>query len=278
MTMTTPATPQAAPAAPAPRLCGRARTAGSAYAMTSVPMLLQMFDAPLDEFLICPPKPIPDYADWGISPSGMTLIEDLAGRTDEQGRPLMHLVDWIGAGDGPHSVGSTNWVDHWKEGEVMGFSSKLPVSKALLSPLTPGLSGRYLIHPHGHIVNPLPLWRDRQKVWCPAHNEYHLTGEHADWICQSLLWECVYGGKPLGAGRQVRRFCPGYLPEAEASFSYDAWCPPDGYTPEWQPAIVAWLPITNIDVIADAVGGRHESTLARLAASGCRLPYDVTYA
>jgi hypothetical protein len=281
---------QAAPAAPQPRLCGRARTAGSAYAMTSVPIVEREFDAPIDAFLICPPKPIPDYQAWGISPSGMTVIEDLGGRTDEQGQPLMHLVDWIGAGTGPHSVGAWNWSDHFEEGKKMGFSSKLPMSRALLAPLTPGLSGRYLIHPHGHVLNPLPLWRDRQKVWCPAHHEYHLAGEHPDWICQSLLWECVYGGKPLGAGeppsgslkrppsavaRAVRRFCPGYLPEAEAAFFYDAHCPPDDYTPEWQPAIVAWLPITQIDVVADTVGGRHESTLARLAASGCRLPYEV---
>ncbi len=275
MTMTTSAP---APAAPLPRLCGRARTAGSAYAMTSVPMLLEMFDAPLNEFLICPPKPIPDYADWGISPSGMTVIEDLGGRTDAGGRLLKHLVDWIGAGDSPHSVGAYNWSDHWEEGRTANFSSKLPVSKALLGELTPFASGRYLIHPRGHLVNPLPLWRDRQKVWCPAHNDFHLVGEHPDWICQSLLWECVYGGKAAGAGRQVRRFCPGYLPEAEASFHYDAFCPPEGFVPEWQPAIVAWLPITNIDVIADAVGGRHERTLERLAASGCRIPYEVTNA
>ena len=270
-------------AVPPPRLCGRGRTAGAAYIMTSVPAVEQDYNAPIDAFLICPPRPIPDYAAWGISPSGMTVIEDLAGRTDERGQPLMHLVDWIGGGSSPHSIGAYNWPDHFEEGRRLGFSSKLPISKALLAPLTPGVSGRYLIHPRGHVLNPLPLWRDRQKVWCPAHNDYHLTGEHPDWICQSLLWECVYGGRALGprtatpfaSARAVRRSCPGYLPEAEATFAYDAFCPPKDYAPEWCPAIVAWLPITQIDVIADAADGRHLSTLDKLARAGCRLPYEV---
>ena len=118
----------------------------------------------------------------------------------------------------------------------MGFSSKLPVSKALLAPLTPGLSGRYLIHPRGHVLNPLPLWRDRQKVWCPAHNEYHLTGEHADWICQSLLWECVYGGKPLGrrppgAARSAPATCRRPRPPSPTT----PGAHPKATTPEWQP-------------------------------------------
>jgi hypothetical protein len=262
-------------AAPPPRLCGLGRTAGSAYLMTSVAGVQQQYDAPIDKFLICPPKPIPDYEAWGISPSGMTLIEDLGGRTDDAGRPLMHLVDWIGAGSGPHALGAWTWADHWQEGKALGFSSTVPVSKGLLAPLSPGLSGRYLIHPHGHLTNPLPLWRDRQKVGCPADNEYHLSGEHEDWICQSLLWECVSGGKGTGKGRAVRRFCPGYLKEAEATFSYDAWCPPKGYEPQWQPAIVAWLPITGIDVIVDTAEQRHLSTLEKLSRAGCRLPYEL---
>ena len=83
------------------------------------------------------------------------------------------------------------------------------------------------------------------------------------------------GGKGTGKGRAVRRFCPGYLKEAEATFSYGAWCPPKGYEPQWQPAIVAWLPITGIDVIVDTAEQRHLSTLEKLSRAGCRLPYEL---
>lgn len=256
------------------RNCGTSRSAGAAYIVTLVSDILTAWSIPIDKCLICPPVPVPDYEARGISPSGMTLMPDLNGRTDPAtGQPLMHLVDWIGGGSSPRSKAAYNWSDHWEEARRYGFSSKVPVSRKLLAPLTPGFSGVYLIHPRGSLTNPGPLWADRQHVWCPAENAGHVAGEAPDQVCQCLLWETVAGGVPGKAGgRATERFVPGYVPQEQAMFSYEAWTIPDGYAPQWVPAIVAWRPITRIDVIIDPVDARHEQTARAIEATGCRLP------
>ena len=259
------------------RNCGTARSAGAAYIVTTVSDVQTAWSIPIDKCLICPPVPVPDYEARGISPSGMTLMPDLNGKVDPAtGQPVMHLVDWIGGGSSPVSKAAYNWADHWEESRRYGFSSKVPVSRKLLAPLSPGLSGVYLIHPRGSLKNPQPLWADRQHVWCPAEHPAHLDGNVPDEVCQGLLWEAVAGGVPRAAGgRATERFVPGYVPPEKAVFSYDAWRIPADYAPEWEPAIVAWRPITRIDVIVDPVDSKHVDTVKSIEAAGCRLPVSV---
>jgi len=215
-----------APAIAAPRGCGASRTKGGIYWECG----LDPDGAPIEEFLIDPPTPIP--AGLAITPRGVSLIQ-IGG--------VAHVVDWVGAEHYP------NVLDFVLEVGRLGLSRRLPVTLDFAQ-LVPA-SRILLVHARARVENahaygPFP---------CPR--ELHGPGTNA---CIGAWWEDVTGGTavPGPDPRAVTRALP--------SLSYRARRVPEEVMPEHAPGFFASFPASRLAVVA---GGDGRARVAALRAS-----------
>jgi len=214
------------PAIAAPRGCGASRTKGGIYWECG----LDPDGAPIEEFLIDPPTPIP--VGLAITPRGVSLIR-IGG--------VAHVVDWVGAEHYP------NVLDFVLEVGRLGLSRRLPTALDFAQ-LVPA-SRILLVHARARVENahaygPFP---------CPKR----LHGPGTD-ACIGAWWEDVTGGTaaPGPDPRAVTRALP--------SLSYRARRAPEGVTPEHAPGFFASFPASRLAVVA---GGDGRARVAALRAS-----------
>jgi len=238
-------------AIPVERGCGR-RKRGGIYGECG----LSRWGRPLEDFLMDPPVLV-DPPALGVSPIGVTLIEDPAtGST--------HIVDWVGEEHYP------NVCDLLEETRRFGLSRRLP--RTLDFGRLDAHSRILLVHRRAGVVDVAPYADDWRRP-CPKALAEHADPPRAPSVCAGVWWEEVVGGDPVEeapAGspadpRRVRRSMP--------SLRYLARRGPDGATPTYAPAIFASFPISRLVVIRDPEGGTHEPALDR--AGQASLPVDI---
>lgn len=225
------------------RGCGT-REQGGAY--LEVP--LSRNGKPVEHFLIDPPHPL-DADALGMSPIGVKLIDDLEGRRTPDGKPLQHVVDWVGAQHYP------NVADMVEEIRRFGLSRRIARTKdfARLGP------GSRILLAHAHAIIEPDFVRDAYYLRghaCPKRLDDHTTETIAGRMCAGLWWEDVVGissapdPTPDRSGRVIRSM---------PSFSYDCRCRPPRIEPRYQLGLFASFPIAQIAVIR-ADDGSHEVT------------------
>jgi hypothetical protein len=212
---------------------------------------------PLEFFLADPPVP-------------MTCATKVGVELIERGG-VVHILDWVGE---QHYPAVTDFLE---EGRALGFSRRIS-STLDLSRLT-AESRILVVHARGLVVNhealrpfmpePYHTAYDEQSRRKPTHKHhcghleqtassehYHAPHTHG---CTRDLWAVppatrVEDGAPP---RYIREF---------ASISYEVFpLAPGAPPPEYVPALVASLPITNISVIR-AKDGSHTETLEKVKA------------
>jgi len=220
------------------RGCGT-RQEGGVYAECR----LSPFGRPLEDFLFDPPRPVDPDA-LGLSEIGVLPVRDQDGTT--------HLMDWIGRKHYPTPA------DFIEEVRRFGMSRRLPRSLdfRLLTPRSKML----LVHAEGLDWNHRALYeilaRNREGWSCPKGLPEHAPTDAAGRpqvpveMCAGLWWEAV----PHNAGERHGRAHMRRMP----SFSYPARTLPEGHRPDYQPAIIAAFPISNLAVIRAQDGG-HEA-------------------
>lgn len=236
------------------RGCG-VRSAGSIYAATSREQLVDS-GIPIEFFAICPPWPIDDIQAIGLSNQGV-LIRD----GEAYGRKGINDI-WATVGAGSYFV-----PDYWTEGEVIGFSWKIPKT-APLNKLTMD-SRQIMVSSVAHVENFSKL-PDRQLVKrCPLKNQNHDITLNE--MCLGMLWELVGPAHKDGIRKYERGFPEGGVP----SFSYTAAYKPANYIPDWKYGAFMWLPIHLFEVINDPLESTHETALRLLEESGTNIPYEL---
>lgn len=200
----------------APRGCGASRTQGGVYWECG----LDPEGAPIDEFLIDPPTPIP--AGLTITPRGVSLIR-IGG--------VAHVVDWVGAEHYP------NVLDFVVEVGRLGLSRRLPVTLDFAQ-LVPA-SRILLVHARARVGNA------HAYGLFPCPKGMHHPGTDA---CIGAWWEDVIGGTAVPGldGRAVTRALP--------SVAYRARSAPEGVTPQHAPGIFASFPASRLAVVAGGDG------------------------
>lgn len=237
-------------AIPVERGCGR-RKQGGIYGECG----LHPWGSPLEAFLMDPPVPV-DPAALGISPIGVTLIDDPA--TD-----ATHILDWVGEEHYP------NVCDVLEEVRRFGLSRRLP--RTLDYSRLDARSRILLVHRRALITDLSGYTVDWRRP-CPKALAEHADPPHAASLCAGIWWEDVTGGAsvetpagPLADPRHIRRTMP--------SFTYVARTTPPGVTPAYAPAIFASFPLSRLVIVRDPEGGTHAAALAR--AGQASLPVDL---
>lgn len=234
---------------PAPsRGCGD-RIPGGEYGM--VP--LSPVGLPLDSFLFCPPKVIPDGL--GLVAVGQTFVLSQVG-----GEDCGLIFDWIGEGYYP------NITDFWEEGRRLGFSFRLQPSvarqaKAYARNFIIPVHARAFIHnwmeyPPRERACPRdkhnfwdPEWQESQDyfaavdAWLEENQGSYDTIGHA--MCSGYWWHDVVGGVQIDFE----------YPEVErhiGSIRYRAWPQPTDVKPVYEPGLIARLPLSHIEIVDGA--------------------------
>lgn len=241
------------------RGCG-VRQAGAAYAEVRP----QRAGLPLEAFLRCPPVPVdPDALE--IPSRGVVL------RPRQDGSGVWDVWDRIGQAHYP------NVADFIEELRRFGASRRL--ARTLDFAKLDQRSALVLLHDRAIITDPAPYWRDlrdqpyplgdsrRPRFCCPkGHVDHRLPGNAYDGMCAALWYEDVTDGEPIYDPTAPARSVARQLP----SFAYVARRAPDDADGRHACGIVAVLPITNLAVIRDRLGGSHVAT--KEAADKSRLP------
>jgi hypothetical protein len=185
----------------------------------------------LGERIQDPPIPI-DPAAWGISPQGVSIIQ--------QG-DYYHVFDWIGADSYPYP--SDIWMQIIEKDD-----SALVRLTGDLSKLTEYESKRVLVHPRGWINNPQPLKENRiflpyiGDCFLPEGEMRNFHTEVNDQMCSALWWQCVME-KPIDKEH------PRLITQEVGDMTYSAARPIDGYIPNWEVAIIGNVPITELHLV-----------------------------
>lgn len=243
------------------RGCGR-RERGGLYAVTE----MGYGGVPITDWLIDPPEPVTErmMSEWGIAPRDVSL----RSYPGADGQPVYYLLDWIGAGDGPHGDGYWNPSDILAEAidAGKGFSGRVPVDKIDWTKVMQGDTRRWLIAPHAIITNARPLWKER--VWeryrgeCVTFQAAHNLRENPPDFCDSIWWETVEGGAPMSEDPADRRVI-----RTIGSFTYPAYRAPSKFEPVYQAGLIAKIPF-HLEIIVDPLGRRHEQVAEKLERAG----------
>jgi hypothetical protein len=246
------------------RGCGT-RISGGSY----IESRLGVHGKPLEDFLFDPP--VPEKQRLGDSDPGFTTI-DLAALgitavgvhlVDDPEAGVTHVFDWVGEAHYP------NVWDFLHEVKTLGLSRRAELGAEDYRRLQPG-SNIYLIHPRGWIRDhrtyrtAIGAEQERltgQQQWaCPQGKVEH--DNSGDGHCAGLWTHDIDKGQHLTEDdpRRVRREIP--------SGAYYGWSRPEGVKVGYVPALVAWLPITNLAVVVDRESDKHEQALDRTSNSG----------
>jgi hypothetical protein len=237
------------------RGCG-ARVPGHVYTSTDQDKVVDS-GIPIEFFGICPPWRIDDPQNIGLSDQGVAIIEGTP-----YGRPGIYDI-WAVVGYGNYFV-----PDYWHEGELFGFSWKIPRT-AQFDLLT--MDSRQIMVSKRAFVDNVDQYpaKDRIKVKsCPLGNENH--DKHLEEMCLGLLWELVGGPHKDGLRYHQRQFPPD-IP----MFGYEAAYIPKDFYPQWAYGAFMWLPIHMFEVINDPLESTHEQAIRLLEESGTNIPYEL---
>jgi hypothetical protein len=218
------------------RGCGY-RLAGGLYAET----LLGATGNPVEDFLVDPPLPI-NPAAYGLAPVGTTTFERDGAR---------YLLDWVGETHYP------NVADFIEETRALGLSRRIGAGVTLTN-FQPGRSRILLVHRKAILDSPASFLR----TWCPKQIDDHEHNALAS--CAGLWWHDVVGAVdevrtlPCGVSYRIRN--PALTPVEQ----------------HYSPGVFASFPITQLAIVRDPRGHRHEPVQRRLDAA--QLPYTVVEA
>lgn len=201
---------------------------------------------PVEDFLIDPPLEL----EGPLAPQGVgTIVRE----------GVTHIVDWVGSTHYP------NVADFVEEVRRMGMSRRIP-STFDFSKLTrdschilvhartivahPEMYRPALIHEPGHVFDgPMHL--------CPKFIVDHQRGygkpETPPEMCAGIWWEdldpCEYLGD--GQDRKAKRRIPSGVYEGLGS-------PVEPRMREYFPGLFLMMPIVTLQIVRDAISGRHE--------------------
>lgn len=222
--------------------CGT-RKSGYVYMYTDMQKWLRTY--PLSYFLYDPPVLVSNPGDWGLSAQGISYVEK-GGVT--------HAMDWIGKENYP------NTADILEELLQFDGSGLIPLSPGITK-LIPGKSRRLLFHPRGYLHN-AGIYREHfqetdRPVCILSPDDYrrsmHLDHD-ANQMCAGLHWQDVLGLSPEPDSRLgVRR---------NGDTIYRAAGPIIGEPPQYDLALVAWLPIDELHIV-EGDEGRNDSKIAK---------------
>jgi len=233
------------------RGCGR-RTKGGVYLESGIAH--GGGGRPLEWFLVDPPRPFEVAHKVGVE-----LVTGPDGKT--------HVVDWIGQQHYGHAA------DFLEEGRRFGFSRR--VHRGLdFSRLELG-SRMLFVHAHGDLANLADLLAYFPEslhavgllgASSTRHHcgKYMQSGDRRHFepfttsMCTRYLWafpESTEARETPAGIRWMRRF---------NEFEYEVHpIQPDAPEPEWRPALIASIPIVNVNVVRSTDGG-HVETLAAI--------------
>jgi hypothetical protein len=205
------------------RGCGRSRVAGATYAVTDKEWFRQY---PLSYFLFDPPILVKNPTAWGLSAQGISYV---------QKDGVWHAQDWIGAQFYP------NAADILEEAVNLNGSGLFPLTNQL-GQLTEK-SKRLLFHPRGWIKDPAPfhenlLFKDLPD--CPKKDDNHKINQH--FMCAMLHWQDVTGGVDIDPTQR-------YVNRTIGQTTYQAAKVPLGVQPDFELALIGWLPIDEFQVV-----------------------------
>lgn len=243
----------------AARGCGDSRNAGGIY----IECPLSPFGMPLEHFLVDPPIPV-NADELGLSPIGVKFIER---------NGVWHVMDWVG------SVHYPNVSDFVEEVRRLGLSRRI-ASNSDFGKLT-SESRILLVHSRAFIKNHQDYYNSEPPVEeleglvpypeCPKHLEQH--NRPTEQMCARLWYQDVEGGTLVTEDvndTQARRRC---VTRKMPSFDYHALQKPEGLESQYQTAIFASMPISNLAVIRDPEGRKHEKALE--SAEKAKLPVKL---
>ena len=252
---------------PAKQRACSTRTPGATYSVTNLtptgtvvhynPITKQEEEHALEWFVNCPPIEI-DPSDIGISDVGIYTLP----------RPgdliIYDLWDVVGG------CYYEYFPEFWEEGLLKGFSRK--ANNAQFELLAKG-SEHNFVHSRGLLDDYDVLFDNRVGVkLCPQGHKHHDENEKVD-FCVSLLWEAMGPSKEFG--RQFN-FSAAPLPgEDWPEYIFPAAHYPKGYNPVWRFAKMMSLPITDLEVIYDPIGGAHEKAMDLIKNSKTDIPYTL---
>ena len=207
------------------------RRHGKAYLTTDTKKWLTQY--PLSYFLYDPPILVEDEKSWGICDQGVSYIESGG---------IWHAQTVVGRHHYPNTADILMEI-------LNGWASSLvPLVGDKIKLLQPGgISRRLIFHRGGWIINHKEYREEYQSLnviqTCMLPNDHpdrsaHVKGET---MCASLHWQHVTGGKANGDDRYIERKI--------GEMVYNAVAPLEKCPPEEQMALVAWLPIDEIDIV-----------------------------
>jgi hypothetical protein len=238
--------------------CDRRRH-GKAYLTTDVMKWLDMY--PMSYFLYDPPILVEDELAWGICDQG---------------------VSYTNSGNVWHAQTIVGRTNYWNTADVLmeimnGWASALaPLTGEKIKLLQPGgISRRLIFHRAGWIDN-YDLYR-REYVKVPniqecmlpedsPQRQAHLEGKE---MCASLHWQHVENGT-----KRINRLTTREVGELK----YTAVRPIENNPPKDRLALVAWLPIDEIDLVdSDEMEDKSDiATALEFLAGQTALPLFVT--
>jgi hypothetical protein len=206
------------------------RRHGKGYLTTNTEEWLEKY--PLSYFLYDPPILVEDMKAWGICDQGVTY-------TTSGG--VVHAQTVVGRGNYPNTADILMEI-------LNGWASALvPLVGDKVKLLEPGGRSRRLIFHRGGWIDNYNPYRafyqplDRiQECMLPDEDprrREHLAGNE---MCASLHWQHVEGGKDNGSRHVMRQI---------GEMTYEAIAPMEEHPPQEQVALVAWLPIDEIDIV-----------------------------
>ncbi|MHA1951262.1 MAG: hypothetical protein ACW987_15515 [Candidatus Thorarchaeota archaeon] len=207
------------------------RRHGKGYLTTDTKKWLEQY--PLSYFLYDPPILILDEKKWGICDQGVSYVEHDG---------IYHAQTVVGRSN------------YYNASDILmeilnGWASALvPLVGDKVKLLQPGgVSRRFIFHRGGHIDN-YALYRKEyqdlgmiQECMLPENDPLrglHLAGKD---MCASLHWQHVENGSQSTKDRYTSRLV--------GEMTYDAVAPIEDHPPQDQLALIAWLPIDEIDIV-----------------------------
>jgi hypothetical protein len=237
--------------------CDRRRHS-KAYLTTNTRHWLEQY--PLSYFLYDPPILVDDEIAWGVCDQGVSYFESGG---------IWHAKTIVGRGN------YFNAADILMEFTNGWGSALAPLIGDGIKKLTPVESRRLIFHRGGWIDN-FKKYRDEykplsmiQECMLPVgpDRDAHLEGKE---MCASLHWQHVERGKRNPNDR--------YTVVEVGEMTYDAVAPIEDHPPQDKLALIAWMPIDEINIVdSPDISDKSEidDALAFLAGQ-CALPVYLT--
>lgn len=254
------------------RICGW-RKWGKTYFENYIVRGENVYQMPLDAFLICPPWPV-DLQAIELSTQGMSIIErpDMFGK----GTGIYDLWDYVGLPDKVYAV------DYIEEARHLGTSRLVPepvLKSEKFKLLKPDVSSHIFVSNKALLTQKSAEKLQAHRIGihdCPANLDYHKDMKKGEVLpCLALNWEAV---ETAASSKTAREWWVPVPRCANPTFAYKGATALKSWKIEFEgPAMFMALPLlkSELAVIEDPITHEETDTLKMLADIEAQFPYKM---